>query len=98
MPPILETIAEMLAAGLLGALFGSLAARQIARNHFRQLRERIETAEGRDIARQLRFEELAEQVERHLKRVQAIRQHRENGSADPRDALISRLKFPSAGE
>lgn len=98
MPPLIEILAEMVAAGLLGASLGALAARQIARNHFRQLRERIEAAEGRDMARQLRFEELGEQVERHLKRVQAIRQHRENGSVDPRDALISRLKFPTAGE
>lgn len=98
MPPLIEILAEMVAAGLLGAVLGALAARIIARKHYAGLRERIEASEGRDIARQLRFEELAEQVERHLKRVQAIRQARENGSADPRDALIARLKFPAAGD
>lgn len=98
MREIIQIIAEMVAAGLLGALLGALAGSRIARKSYGGLMHRVETAEGRDIARQLRFEELAEQVERHLKRVQAIRQHRENGSNDPRDALIARLKFPTAGE
>lgn len=76
-------------AGLLGAVFGALAASRIVERRYKDLVFRLEGVESRDVARQLAFDETQDQVYRHLKRVQAIRQHAKDGDSLTQ-ALIAR--------
>jgi hypothetical protein len=91
-------IALVVAAGLLGGIFGALAGARTGRMSADGLRARLEDAEASNAARELRSQELADQVERHLKRVQAIRQHRGDSGDVMTDELLRRKLSIRGGE
>lgn len=81
---------SVVAGGTLGALLGALAGSRTGERYAKALLSRLNDIESAHVGRNLRFEELADQVERHLKRVQAIRQHKGNGADDLTQAVIDR--------
>ena len=98
MPFYLILALSMVAGGTLGAVLGALAGVRSGREGADSLRARVEDAEASNAAKKLRSQELADQVERHLKRVQAIRQHRGDSGDSLTDELVRRKLATNRGE
>lgn len=65
-----------------------------------ELREKIEALEALQLEREIQWTETKDQVLRHLKRVQAIRQHQEAAEAEPgrpSQATVLAMKYGKGG-
>jgi len=85
---------------LLTRLKNALQAAEAAQTlqvEVRELAGKIEALEAVQLAREVQWTETKDQVLRHLKRVQAVRQHQDaDPAAELRNQLIAR-KFPRTG-
>lgn len=75
MPWLIPFLVGVTVAGLLMGLFRALEASRNANPSSDGVLERLETLEARETAREIAFTEIKDQVYRHLKRVQALKQH-----------------------
>lgn len=91
MPWLTPFALGVIAAGLLVGLFRALEASRNANLPTDGLLERLESLEARETAREIAFVEIKDQVYRHLKRVQALKQHASEGPSTEleRQAAVS---------
>lgn len=78
MPELIAFFAGLTAAGILTALFRALGGSRTVDPTPQSILDRLQAVEDRETARQIAFTEVQEQVYRHLKRVQALKQHSGN--------------------
>lgn len=88
---------------LLTKLKTALQALETAQNlqgEVRELRQAVEALEGEQLRREMEWRETKDQVLRHLKRVQAIKQHEDAAVEEPgrpSQATVLAMKYNRGG-